>query len=83
MELWLLPNSGMEILRSNGERKQETNLGLELSLFKGRINMEGRYFDEKITDLLDNLKLAPSVGREEATVNVGKCLIADLNTACG
>ena len=34
--------------------------------------MEGRYFDEKITDLLDNLKLAPSVGREEATVNVGK-----------
>ena len=54
------------------ERKQETNLGLELSLFKGRINMEGRYFDEKITDLLDNLKLAPSVGREEATVNVGK-----------
>ncbi|MDE7073861.1 MAG: SusC/RagA family TonB-linked outer membrane protein [Odoribacter sp.] len=54
------------------ERKREMNLGLELSLLKGRINMEGRYFDEKITDLLDNLKLAPSVGRVEATVNVGE-----------
>ncbi len=54
------------------ERKKEINLGLELSLFKGRINMEGRYFNEKINDLLDNLKLSPSVGRVDATVNVGK-----------
>lgn len=54
------------------ERKREMNLGLELSLLKGRINMEGRYFNEKITDLLDNLKLSPSVGRVDATVNVGE-----------
>lgn len=53
------------------ERKNDLNLGLELSLFKGRINFETRYFKEKVIDLLDNVELPASVGRTTATVNVG------------
>lgn len=53
------------------EQKKETNLGLELSLYKGRFNTEFRYFNEKVSDLLDQTKTPPSVGRQSATVNVG------------
>lgn len=53
------------------EKKKETNLGLELSLFNGRVNTEWRYFSEEVTDLLDDTKTPPSVGRPSATVNVG------------
>ncbi|NML23890.1 SusC/RagA family TonB-linked outer membrane protein [Pseudoflavitalea sp. G-6-1-2] len=53
------------------EQKRETNLGLELSLYKGRVNTELRYFDEEVSDLLDQTKVPPSVGRSSATVNVG------------
>lgn len=53
------------------EKKRETNIGLELSLFKGRINTDLRYFNEEVTDLLDNTKTPPSVGRPSAIVNVG------------
>ncbi|WEK34355.1 MAG: SusC/RagA family TonB-linked outer membrane protein [Candidatus Pseudobacter hemicellulosilyticus] len=53
------------------EKKKETNLGLELSLFKGRFNTELRYFNEEVTDLLDNTRTPPSVGRTSATINVG------------
>ncbi|MBO9573339.1 MAG: hypothetical protein J7497_14195, partial [Chitinophagaceae bacterium] len=45
------------------ERKQNKDLGLELSLFKGRINTEISYFQEKITDLLDEVQVAASSGR--------------------
>ncbi|UYQ95392.1 SusC/RagA family TonB-linked outer membrane protein [Chitinophaga horti] len=53
------------------EKKAETNLGMELSLFNGRINTEWRYFREKVIDLLDDTKIPPSVGRPSTTVNVG------------
>ncbi len=53
------------------EKKGETNLGLELSLFKGRVNTEWRYFNEKVTDLLDDTKIPPSTGRSSTKVNVG------------
>lgn len=53
------------------EKKQETNLGLELSFFKGRVNADMRYFDEKIVDLLDNTITPASTGRKSAVVNVG------------
>lgn len=62
-------NYGNPVLK--WERKQDINLGLELSLFKGRVNLEARYFDEKVTDLLDNVQLPVSVGRQSAMVNVG------------
>ncbi|SMC66426.1 SusC/RagA family TonB-linked outer membrane protein [Pedobacter nyackensis] len=53
------------------EKKQETNLGAEVSLFNGRINTEFRYFKEKVNDLLDNTVTPPSVGRPSAIVNIG------------
>ena len=53
------------------EKKKETNLGLELSLFKGRINTDFRYFDETVMDLLDNTITPPSVGRPSARINNG------------
>ena len=53
------------------EQKKETNFGLELSLFKGRFNTEFRYFNEEVSDLLDQTKTPPSVGRQSAFVNVG------------
>jgi hypothetical protein len=53
------------------EKKQETNLGIELSFFKGRINTDFRYFREKVIDLLDNTSTPPSVGRSSAIVNIG------------
>lgn len=53
------------------ERKKDLNLGMELSLYKGRVNMEARYFNEKVTDLLDLVQLPVSVGRQSANVNVG------------
>lgn len=54
------------------EKKEDLNLGMELSLYKGRFNLETRYFNEHVNDLLDNVKLPVSVGRDNATVNVGK-----------
>lgn len=51
------------------EKKEETNFGLELSLFKGRINFEANYYDELVTDLLGERKLAVSLGRSAATIN--------------
>lgn len=62
-------NYGNPVLK--WERKKDINLGLELSLYKGRVNIEARYFDEKVTDLLDKVQLPVSVGRQDATVNVG------------
>ncbi|MFD2887025.1 SusC/RagA family TonB-linked outer membrane protein [Chitinophaga cymbidii] len=54
------------------EKKKETNLGAEISFFNGRFNSELRYFNEEVTDLLDNTRTPPSVGRSSATVNVGR-----------
>ena len=53
------------------EKKRETNLGLELSFFNGRINTDWRFFSEEVMDLLDNARTAPSVGRPSAMVNIG------------
>lgn len=62
-------NYGNPVIR--WEKKQETNIGLELSFLKGRINTDFRFFDEKVIDLLDNTQTPPSSGRTSAVVNVG------------
>ncbi|MBR8533955.1 SusC/RagA family TonB-linked outer membrane protein [Carboxylicivirga sediminis] len=54
------------------EQKRDINLGLELSVLQGRANFEVNYFDEKVTDLLDMMRLPNSSGREFAYVNVGE-----------
>lgn len=45
------------------EKKLNKDLGLEMSFFKGRINTEISYFNEKIVDLLDQVQVAASGGR--------------------
>jgi hypothetical protein len=35
------------------------------------VNTDWRYFTEEVMDLLDNTRLAPSVGRPSATINIG------------
>ncbi|MEC3906751.1 SusC/RagA family TonB-linked outer membrane protein [Tamlana sp. 2201CG12-4] len=54
------------------EKKRDLNLGFELSMFRGRVNIEANYFDEQITDLLDNQSLPISIGRASAFANVGQ-----------
>jgi outer membrane receptor protein involved in Fe transport len=51
------------------EKKQNKDLGLEMSFFKGRINSEISYFNEKITDLLDQVQVAASSGRTSTMEN--------------
>ncbi len=53
------------------EKKRDMNLGVQLSILQSRLNLEANYYDNKTTDLLDDVKLAPSVGRESAVVNNG------------
>ena len=53
------------------EKKRETNIGLELSMFKSRVNTEFRYFNETVVDLLDNAITPPSTGRPSAIINNG------------
>jgi len=54
------------------EQKRDLNLGMEVSVLKGRANMEFNFFDERVTDLLDMMRLPNSSGREFAYVNVGQ-----------
>jgi outer membrane receptor protein involved in Fe transport len=39
------------------EKKQNKDLGLEMSFFKGRLNTEISYFNEKIENLLDQVQV--------------------------
>ena len=51
------------------EKKQNKDLGLEMSFFKGRLNTEVSYFNEKITDLLDQVQVPASSGRTSTMEN--------------
>jgi TonB-linked SusC/RagA family outer membrane protein len=51
------------------EKKQNKDLGLEMSFFKGRLNTELSYFNEKITDLLDQVQVPASSGRTSTMEN--------------
>ena len=53
------------------EKKRDINYGVQLSVLDSRINLEANYYDNKVTDLLDNITLPASVGRTSAAVNVG------------
>lgn len=53
------------------ERKGEKTIGTEISLFKGRINLEAQLYNENIKDLLDATVLASSLGRTSITMNSG------------
>lgn len=53
------------------EKKRDVNYGVEISILDSRVNIEANYFNNKVTDLLDNVKLPISVGRTSAAVNIG------------
>jgi TonB-linked SusC/RagA family outer membrane protein len=53
------------------ERKGEKTIGLEFSLFNGRINFDGQYYDENVKDLLDQAAIPASLGRTSVSVNIG------------
>ena len=51
------------------EKKQNKDAGIELSLFKGRFNAEFNYFNEKVSNLLDQAQVAASSGRTSTFEN--------------
>jgi hypothetical protein len=51
------------------EKKQNKDLGLEMSFFKGRLNSEISYFNEKIVNLLDQVQVPASSGRTSTMEN--------------
>lgn len=53
------------------EKKRDINYGVQISVFNSRLNVEANYYDNKVTDLLDNVTLPASVGRTTAVVNAG------------
>lgn len=52
------------------QRKEDRSAGLEFSLFKHRINAEVNYYSNVTSDLLDNMKVAISTGRDYVRANV-------------
>ena len=53
------------------ERREEIELGLELSFFNNRITIDGAYYDSKTKNQILNLPLAPSSGYTSQTANLG------------
>jgi TonB-linked SusC/RagA family outer membrane protein len=51
------------------EKKQNKDLGLEMSFFKGRLNTEISYFNEKVINLLDQVQVPASSGRVSTMEN--------------
>lgn len=52
------------------QKKQDMNIGLDLSLLDYRIELSVNYYDNITRDVLDNKRLAISSGRESAKTNV-------------
>jgi TonB-linked SusC/RagA family outer membrane protein len=53
------------------ERRKEFEAGIELSLFKNRINIDASVYDAKIVDQILDLPLAPSSGYTSQRANIG------------
>jgi TonB-linked SusC/RagA family outer membrane protein len=51
------------------ERTREFEYGLDLSLFNDRIGIEFTYYDQKSTDVIFDLNVAPSTGSNSITAN--------------
>jgi len=53
------------------EKKRDINYGVQLSVLNSRLNLEANHYDNKVTDLLDEVALPGSVGRTSSVVNAG------------
>lgn len=53
------------------EKKRDINYGAQISVLNSRLNIEANYYDNRVTDLLDNVVLPVSVGRTSSVVNAG------------
>lgn len=62
-------NYGNPVLK--WENKRDINYGVQLSVLNSRLNLEANYYDNKVSDLLDNVVLPASVGRSASVVNAG------------
>lgn len=51
------------------EKKQNKDAGIELSLFRGRFNAEFNYYNETVTNLLDQVQVPASSGRNSTFEN--------------
>ncbi|ERJ57867.1 hypothetical protein M472_16285 [Sphingobacterium paucimobilis HER1398] len=62
-------NYGNPVLK--WERKRDINYGIHMSVLNSRVNIEANYYDNKVTDLLDDVALPASVGRTSSMMNAG------------
>ncbi|WP_140938524.1 SusC/RagA family TonB-linked outer membrane protein [Sphingobacterium lumbrici] len=62
-------NYGNPVLK--WENKRDINYGAQLSVLNSRLNIEANYYDNKVSDLLDNVSLPASIGRTSSVVNAG------------
>lgn len=52
------------------QKKQDMNIGMDLSLFDYKVEFSVNYYDNITRDVLDNTRLAMSSGRESARTNI-------------
>lgn len=60
------PNSGLR-----WERTNQTNIGVDFSLFKGRLNGSVEYYSKNTTDLLGERSSDPTIGWSKLMMNYG------------
>lgn len=53
------------------EKKQDRNIGLEISLLNSRISFTAEYYSNRTEDVLDNLEIPISTGRSSVRANGG------------
>lgn len=53
------------------EKKRDRNAGIDMSLFKNRINLTVDYYSNRTDNILENLKVPHSTGRESVLANGG------------
>ena len=53
------------------EKKEDRNLGIDMSLFKSRIMLNANYYNNRTKDLLSNLTVPVSTGRTSVKANGG------------
>lgn len=53
------------------ETSEMTNIGIDLSLFRGKLDITADWFHKKTKDMLLNLPISPLVGLDSSEINIG------------